>query len=360
MAEEAGRRDEELTDGRDYLRFAHPVRDLPRLLPYLEKDSGSGRTGEAVVAVTEDADSGIRRWRLRRRQLTLLLIAAVVFFMVGFSPYKAGFFVRHLPLLAFAAILVLAGTAPPVSPRTPWRRDPLRRGVAGALLLSGAAALLVVVHYLSPTRASLAIALYMWLGVLALIFLLRNWFTNRAAPTPSRTALPSPPPPRPEPAEAEDPSRAAVLQACREAMEQIAGNAPPGARATGWLDLSRSEEPGQKVWWRLRLPWENGARLRLAGVDEVADGGRSHRLLANLAVDPRRWRTEPGGTRNATFGLLTVEAFEVTPSRVSIRVLSPERAFRPYDLIEMLKALEERVHPVDPAMSPAVPGGTPA
>lgn len=278
--------------------------------------------------------------------------------MLAVAGAQAG---RHLPLLVFAAILVVAGTSPPVSPRTPWRRDPMRRGVAGVLALSAAAAVLAALRYLSPGLGGLATGLYLWLGVLALIPLVRADLAARAAkPAPltsraPRAPTPPPPQPGPEPAEAEDPSRAAVLQACREALEQIGGNAPPGARATGWLDLSRSEEPGQKVWWRLRLPWENGARLRLAGLDETAegtDGGRIYRLLATLAVDPRRWRTEPGGTRNATFGLLTVESFEVTPSRVSIRVLSPERAFRPYDLIEMLKALEERVHPVEPAPAP--------
>lgn len=349
-----GRPDPTAPSDRDYLRFAHPVRDLPRLLPYLEKDSGHGGTGGAAIPV-EDADAGIRRWRLRRRLLTFLLIAAVVFLMLSLTGYQAGFFIRHLPLLAFAALLVLAGTSPPVSPRTPWRRDPVRRGVAGVLTLAGTAAAFLAVSHLVPARASLATALYLSLGTVALLLVMRGWLSGRKAPQPAAAVPRAEPPARPQPAE--DPSRPAVLQACREVVEQIAGNAPEGARATGWLDLSRSEEPGRKVWWRLRLPWEAGARLRLAGIDEVTEAGHTHRLLANLAVDPRRWRTEPGGSRHASFGLLTVEAFEVTPSRVSIRVLSPEREFRPYDLIELLKALEERVHPVAAAPEP---GGGPA
>lgn len=335
------------------MRFEHPVRDLPRLLAGLEEDSGAGPEERSEgLYETETADRGIFRWRLRRRLLTLLLIAAVATLMLSATGYQAGFFIRHLPLLIFAAILVVAGTSPPVPTRTPWRRNPLRRGVMEVLAFSSVAALLTVARYRAPM--SPAAGLYLMLGTIALVFLLRGWLAGKAAPQPATRPLP-PPPARPRPEPVEDPSRLAVLAACREALEQIGNNAPRGARATGWLDLSGSEKPGQRVWWRLRLPWERGARLRLAGIEESGEEGRTFRLLANLAVDPRRWRTEPGGTRNATFGLLTVEAFEVTPSRVSIRVLSSERAFRPYDLVELLKALEERVHPVEPA-----PEGAPA
>lgn len=334
------------------------MRDLPRLLADLEREL-ERPAAAAPVPEEEDADTGIRRWRLRRRLLTLLGIAAVVCVMLSVAGGQGGFFVRHLPLLAIAAVLVVAATSPPVSPRIPWRRDPFRRGLAAGLALSLAAAVLTAVKHLAPPLAAPAGGLYLMLATLAVMFLIFGGLRS-----PRSVAAPSPAPQpavRPEPAAPVapvDPIGLDVLKACREAIEQIAANAPKGALATGWLDLTGpAEPPARQVWWRLRLPWENGARLRLAGVDEPGAFGTACRLLANLAVDPRRWRTEPGAARHATFGMLMVESFEVTRSRVSIRVLSPQRAFRPYDLIAMLKALEERVHPAGPADSS---GGTPA
>jgi hypothetical protein len=354
----------ELTAERGSVRFAHPVRDLPRLLADLE-----GELERPLAAALfpeeeeEDADAGIRRWRLRRRLLTLLGIAAAVFVMLGVASGQ-GLYVRHLPLLAFAALLVTAAASPPVSPRLPWRRDPFRRGLAAGLALALAAAVLTAVRHLVPALAAPASGLYLMLGTLAVMFLVLGGLRSPRSEASSASRASSPPAqPRPKPAVQPEPVdpvdfiRLDVLKACREAVEQIATNAPKGAMATGWLDLTGpAEPPARQVWWRLRLPWENGARLRLAGIEEPAESGTACRLLANLAVDPRRWRTEPGGTRNATFGLLTVESFEVTRSRVSLRVLSPRRAFRPYDLIEMLKALEERVQPVPP-VEPAAPSG---
>lgn len=340
----------ELNGDRGSVCFAHPVRELPRLLADLERELE--RPAEAVtVAVEEDAGAGILRWRLRRRLLTLLGIAAAVFVMLSVAGGQ-GFFVRQLPLLAIAALLVTAATSPPVPPRLPWRRDPFRRGLAAVLALSLAAAALTAVRHFVPALAAPAGALYLALTTLAVLLLIFGWRSPRSAASPSPAPLPRP---RPEPI---DPSWPDVLRSCRESIEQIADHAPRGAIATGWLDLAGPAEPADRqVWWRLRLPWESGARLRLAGVAEPGAFGTACRLLANLAVDPRRWRTEPGGARHATFGLLMVESFEVTRSRVSIRLLSPQRAFRAYDLIEVLKALEERVHPVEPADSS---GGTPA
>jgi hypothetical protein len=213
------------------------------------------------------------------------------------------------------------------------------------MILSGVSVLLGLV----AIRSAAGQALYAMLGFVALFLLVRQPGLTSSAPRKTAPAVPAPATPAVAPPDA---AQLATLQACREVLEAIAEHAPHGARATGWLDLT----PGSQVWWRLRLPWGEGVRLRLAGLD----GENGVRILVNLAVTPRLWLTDPGPARHASFGLLTVDSLTVTPSRISTAVLTSQRAFRAYDLIELLKSLEERLRPrpldgsaPDPAAAPA-------
>jgi hypothetical protein len=261
----------------------------------------------------------------------------------------------------------VGGTAERVPKGTPLLRNPLNAAFLAVIAFWLVGGGLLQLSGLEPDRALWRI-LYTGLGGLTLVLLL--WFIWR----PRKAGATAPLPAGSETAADPVSPRAAVLAACREALEQIGRNAPPGVRATGWIDLTGPEKPGKlvreegkerlyrDVWWRLRLPWENGVRLRLAAVEEVQVRPGSWQrestflLLANLAVDPRRWRTEPGRLREST-GTLTVEDFEVTPSRVSVRALSPQWAFPPADLIRLLKTLEARIRPQ--SIPGSIPGETP-
>lgn len=331
--------------GGPFVLFRHPVRELPDLLTGLEKP--------APVKVPADFET--RRRRLRWQLLLGIFLATAAAMVLDAFGFQAGLFSRYVPLLWFAAILVTAGTSPAPPAGKTADGDPVTRGFRQVMILSGVSALLGLV----ALRSSAGQALYAMLGFVALFLLVRQPGLTGSAPRKTATAVPAPAAPAAAPPDA---AQLATLQACREVLEAIAEHAPHGAQATGWLDLTPGPETAKRsaprVWWRLRLPWGEGVRLRLAGLD----GENGVRILVNLAVSPRLWLTDPGPARHASFGLLTVDSLTVTPSRISTAVLASQRAFRAYDLIELLKSLEERLRPrpldgsaPDPAAMP--PGG---
>jgi hypothetical protein len=333
--------------------FRHPVGELPGLVSKLERPA-------PAASLPEDFEA--RRRRLRWMLLLGLFVATIAAFALDAFGFQAGLFTRHVPLLWFAAILVVAATSPAPATLTvkPEADEPMKKGLRRVLTLSAVAAFLG----LCAIQFRWAAVLYAMLAPLTLFILVRE--AGQAASSPPQPA----PAPRPAPPTATlppDAAQSATLQACREVLEAIADHAPHGVTATGWLDLTAGpatqERSAPHVWWRLRLPWGEGVRLRLAGLD----GEHGVRLLVNLAVSPRLWLTDPGPARNASFGLLTVDSMEVTPSRISTRVLSSQRAFRAYDLIELLKSLEERLQPrpldgsaADSPAGPAESAGDPA
>ena len=311
-----------------FVQFRHPVRELPGLVSKLEHP--------APMAALLPEDFETRRRRLRWRLLLGLFGATVAAFVLDAFGFQSGLFTRYVPLLWFAAILVVAATSPAAI--NPAADEPMKRGLRRVLTLSVAAAFLG----LCAIQFRWAAVLYATLAPLTLFLLVRD--AGQTASSPSRPAA-EPRPARPAATPPLDAAQIAALQACREVLEAIGDNAPRGATATGWLDLTAGQgtpkRPVPRVWWRLRLPWGEGVRLRLAGLD----GENGVRLLVNLAVSPRLWVTDAGPARHASFGLLTVDSLTVTPSRISTVVLSSQRAFRAYDLIELLKSLEERLQP---------------
>lgn len=342
-------------DEAGFLRFDHPVRELPRLLDAFELPSDGEEEPRETIEKTEAP--GERARRVRRRALLTLAATAGLFLILQLTGVLPGAFTVHMPPLVFAALVVVGGSAPRVPKGTPQFQNPLNQGWMAGLFLSVIAGVFLEFADLpGPEVDRFWLGMYEGLGALAFLALVVWIFA-----TPKRGARAAQPP-----GEAEETPEAAVA-ACREFLAAIGRNAPRGAQATGWLDLTgpekrhklvRKDRKGRlyrDVWWRLRLPWEDGVRLRLAGVEEIEikqDSRfreRTYRLLANLAVDPRRWRTEEKALADELIGSLTVETFEVTPSRVSVRATSEAQAFLPDDLTRLIKILEERIQPVPAA-----------
>lgn len=336
----------------DFLRFDHPVRELPDLLAVLERTAAEQPEGPREKRLERETPVS-RCQRARRRALLSLAATGAVFLSLQLSGFLPEVFSLHMPLLVFAAVLVVGSTVPRVPAGTPQLKNPIDQSFLVAILLLFIGGSMLQVEG-RPTPA------YMALGVLTLLPLLWIlWRSKAAASAPRRSGA----------AETEPP-RQILLAACREVLRTIGRHAPRGARATGWLDLTgaeqqskqvRSDRKGRRhyrdVWWRLRLPWEDGVRLRLAGIEQVRvepDSPlrkRTFLLLATLAVDPRRWRTERQAIPGNSIGRLVVEALEVTPSRVSARAVSTAQAFQPADLVNLIKALEKRLHPLSKAGS---------
>lgn len=372
---EAGTR--ETSPEADILLFDHPVREIPDQLAVFGREATARwQEGRAEKAENENEEAGgvqeadptARRLRVRRRGLLALAVTGLIFLAMQLSGFLPGVFLGHLPLLAFTAVLVAGGTAQRVPRGTPQFQNPLNWGIFATILFFIVGGSILQIAELDEPRDTQLWILYTATGVLGLLLLL--WILWRTGPAARLRLGPGAP-------AAENPEdwRPASLAACQEVLKKISRNAPAGAHATGWLDLGGPEQRGnlirddrkgrcyRDVWWRLRLPWEDGARLRLAGVEEVQiprgtrDRERTFQLLATLAVDPRRWRTQPGPLPAEAAGGLKVEAFEVTPSRVTARVASAQRAFRPADLIGLIKALEGKIQPLagtgGPAEAPA-------
>lgn len=352
----------------DFVSLDHPVRELPGLLEDIERRArdrarpGSGEADEAGVAAGDR-----RRLKVRRWAVLVLAAAAGAFLYLERAGIEPEAFSRHAPLLAIALLVVVSGTFRPRPPGI--RKNPVFNAFVAAIAFWFLAALTLQLKDLYPERAGLFQAVYMGLGgiaLLAAVWVYRKpfqWAEDEAPPMDaSRQPIGA------------DPygSRLRVLAVCRQALEQISRHAPDGAQARGWLDLAGPEVPHKLVsddrkgkcyedqWWRLRLPWGDGVRLRVVGIEKafVRPNGEheaSWILRAKLSVDRRRWRTEPGPFRPPAAGGaggldgLKVEDFEVTPSRVSARIVAQEWAFQPDDLVGLIRVLEERIQPLSAA-----------
>lgn len=345
----------------DFVSLDHPVRELPGYLADIVRRARErAQPRPASPSDLSDEEAGDRR-RLRVRRWAVLVLAATagIFLYLERTGVEPGAFFEHAPMLAFAILLMVCGTFRPVPPNV--RRNPVSYVFLGMVVFWILAGLALQLKDLLPERAGLFQAVYMSLGGICL--LAAAWASRKPLRPAGETAVAaSSPVPGPPAGTDAYGSRLRVLAACRSALEQIARHAPEGAQARGWIDLAGPEVPHKLVsedrkgkryedhWWRLRLPWEDGVRLRVIGTERSfvrTDGERegAWTLQAKLSVDRRRWRTEQGPLRPAGSGGLKVEGFEVTPSRVSARIVAEQWAFEPDDLVDLIRILEERLQP---------------
>ena len=348
----------------DFVSLDHPVRELPGLLEDIERRARDrARPESKEVDEAGEAAGDRRRLKVRRWAVLVLAATAAVFLYLERTGIEPEAFSWHAPLLAIALLVVVSGTFRPMPPGIP--KNPVGYAFVAAIAFWFLAALTLQLKDLYPERAGLFQAVYVGLGVVALLAAV--WVYRKPF---KRAGDDAPPPEASRQAIGADPygSRLRVLAACRQALEQISRHAPNGAQARGWLDLAGPEVPhklvsddrkGQRYedqWWRLRLPWEDGVRLRVVGIEKalVRPNGEheaSWALRAKLSVNRRLWRTEPGPFRPESvegLGGLKVENFEVTPSRVSARIVAEEWAFQPDDLVGLIRVLEERIQPLAP------------
>jgi hypothetical protein len=358
----------------DFVSLDLPVRELPDHLADIERRARErAKPRSASPTDLGDEEAGDRRRRQVRRWSVLVLAAtAGIFLYLERSGIEPGAFSDYAPMFAFAILLMVCGTFQPVPPHV--RKNPVAYAFLGMVAFWILAGLALQFKDLVPERAGLFQAVYMGLGgicLLVAVWASRKPLNLAAAAEPVSPATAAGAPRQPIGA---DPygSRLRVLAACRSALEQIARHAPERAQARGWLDLAGPEVPHKLVdenrkgklyednWWRLRLPWEDGVRLRVIGTERSlvrTDGERepAWTLQAKLSVNRRRWRTEQGPFRppvssgEAGSGGLQVEDFQVTPSQVSARIVAERWAFEPDDLVALIRILEERVQPLGAA-----------
>ncbi len=336
------------------------VRDLPRLLAEIERRIRDRAERREVDPTEEEADD---RRRLRMRWWAVLVLAAVAaaFLFLEFTGAVPHAFSRHGPLLAFAVYLMVAFTFPPMPPYA--RKNPASHAFMAMIAFWFFAGLAIQFRELFPEKAGLFQGIYLGLGGASLVAAV--WLSRKPLRPPGaalQRALKA--------AGDSYGSRERVLAACREALEQIGRHTPREAEAVGWLDLSGPEQPEKLVhedhrgrhyrglWWRLRLPWKDGIRLRVIGIEEMLfppAGGREGvwTLWAKLAVSRRCWRTEPRPFRPEAAVALQVEDFAVRPSQVSARIITERWAFQPDDLVALIRILEERIQPLDATTLPA-------
>jgi hypothetical protein len=344
----------------DFVILDDLVRDLPRLLAKIERRIRDREERRKVDPTEEEADDR-RRLRVRRWAVLVLAAVAVAFLFLEFTGAVPHAFSRHGPLLAFAVYLMVAFTFRPMPPHAP--KNPASRAFLAMVAFWFCAGLAIQFRELFPEKAGLFQGIYLGVGGASLVAAAR---LSRKPLQPAGKAL------QRELKAAGDSygPRERVLAACREALEQIGRHTPREAEALGWLDLSGPEQPEKLVhedhrgrryrglWWRLRLPWKDGIRLRVIGIEEVllppaGDREGVWTLWAKLAVSRRCWRTEPRPFRPKAAGALQVEDLVVRPSQVSARIVTQRWAFQPDDLVALIRILEERIQPLDATTLPA-------